>query len=429
MKCTEFNNRIDRLFDEEIPEDERLELKAHMTDCPACAEIYRQSREALDALTPRCEVKAPEALRQRLLNAARTSKAGQKPRRALFMRLVRPLMAVSAAAAMVALILFNPIESWRAHAAGKLFSEAAAALDRAPSFYMEIEVRTDPNDNFASIDAKAPFCLHRMWTAPGKWRLEKEGRIALNNGKQVLMWLPFANMGYILPPESAAIEDFRELLDPSRLLLSEEARASRKGATYRKDVGPDTITLTVEIPAEGDFTNDAMRNTSVSESDSRRTYRFDRETQKLESMQIDIRLKNKYVTVARLTRIEYDVPIGDNLFAEPDGIEWTDLRQPVGGSHFAEITPEEAVRLIFRATENWNEALLEEVFVYYSLNQLKPQFKGSKLIDLQPAFRSGQYPGVFVRCLIRTADGKKEKLQIALRNDNQRRAWVVDGGI
>lgn len=429
MKCTEFNNRIDRLFDEGIPEDERLELEAHMTDCPACTEIYRQSRQTLDALTPRCEVKASEALRQRLLNAARTTAAGQKTRRTRLMRMVRPLSAVAAAAAAVALILFNPVESWRAHAAGKLFSEAAAALDRTPTFYMEMEVRTDPNDNFALIDAKAPFCLHRMWASPGKWRLQKEGRIAVNDGKQVLMWLPFANMGYILPPENAAIEDFRELLDPSILLLKEEARAAHKGATYTKDVGPDTITLTVETPAEGDFTNDAMRNTSVSESDSRRTYRFDRESQKLVSMQIDIRLKNKYVTVARLTRIEYDAPIGDNLFVEPDGIEWNDLRQPVGGSHFAEITPDEAVRLIFLATENWNEALLKEVFVYYSLNQLKPLFKGSKLIEQQPAFRSGQYPGVFVRCLIRTADGKKKKLQIALRNDNEHQAWVVDGGI
>lgn len=428
MKCNEFNRHIERLFDADTPLSQRREMETHMQSCPECAECYRRSRAALDAATPRCEVRAPASLKERIMREARTQ---ERPAPSFRLGWLRPLSAAVAAAAVVALILFNPIESQRALAAGKLFREAAAALDRTQAFYMEMEVRTVPQDNFALIDADAPFTLHRMWVAPGnRWRLEKEGRIALSDGQRILLWQPATHSGSILPLESGTLEGFGELVDLPSLLLREEARAeSRRGTTYKKEVGDRTITLTVEAPAEGDFTNDAMRNTSVTESDNRRTYVFDRATGRLESLKIEIRPKKKYVTVAELKRIDYDPQIGDGLFAQPQGIDWVDLRGGVGGSRLAGISAEEAVRQIFRATEHWNEALLKEAFVYYPLEVLKSRFEGSRLIEMQKPFRSGQYPGVFVRCRIRTADGKKEKLQLALRNDNAQGAWVVDGGI
>lgn len=428
MKCNEFNRHIERLFDADAADPKHSEMEAHMQSCPACAETYRRSRAAFDAATPRCEIHAPASLKERIMREARTQ---SRPARGFRSGWLRPLSAAVAAAAVVALILFNPIESRRAFAAGKLFREAAAVMDKTPSCYMEMEVRTVPQDNFALIDADAPFTLHRMWVTSGnRWRLEKKGRIALSDGERILLWQPARHTGSILPFGNETLEGFGELADLSSLMLREEARAeARRGATYKKEVGAQTITLTVEAPAEGDFTNDAMRNTSVTESDNRRTYVFDRATGRLESLKIEIRPKKKYVTVIELKRIDYDTEIGDGLFTQPEGIEWVDLRQGVGGSRLAGISAEDAVRQIFRATEHWDEALLKEAFVYYPLERLKPRFEGSRLVEMQKPFRSGRYPGVFVRCRIRTAKGKKEKLQLALRNDNAQGTWVVDGGI
>lgn len=73
------------------------------------------------------------------------------------------------------------------------------------------------------------------------------------------MWSPEINSGFIMRPGSGAIEDFATLLDPYTLLLREELNfAERRNASYSKQVGPETITLTVEAPAEGDFSNDYL---------------------------------------------------------------------------------------------------------------------------------------------------------------------------
>ena len=77
------------------------------------------------------------------------------------------------------------------------------------------------------------------------------------------------------------------MLDPYSLLLREEAYvATNKKATCTKQVSDTTITLTVRVPAEGDFANNYMLNTSVSESNTCREYSFDRETGILTGLKI-----------------------------------------------------------------------------------------------------------------------------------------------
>lgn len=183
-----------------------------------------------------------------------------------------------------------------------------------------------------------------MWVEPssGRWRLEKAGRIALSDGERILMWSPEINSGFIMRPGSGAIEDFATLLDPYTLLLREELNfAERRNASYSKQVGPETITLTVEAPAEGDFSNDYLSGTSIDESDTRREYRFDRTTGRLIGLKIEQTDGKTPVTIAELQRIVYDIPLSDTLFRAYDGIEWIDLTKPVGGVHFAAIAPEE----------------------------------------------------------------------------------------
>lgn len=185
----------------------------------------------------------------------------------------------------------------------------------------------------------------------GRWRLEKAGRIALSDGERILMWSPEINSGFIMRPGSGAIEDFATLLDPYTLLLREELNfAERRNASYSKQVGPETITLTVEAPAEGDFSNDYLSGTSIDESDTRREYRFDRTTGRLIGLKIEQTDGKTPVTIAELQRIVYDIPLSDTLFRAYDGIEWIDLTKPVGGVHFAAIAPEEAARTLFANT-------------------------------------------------------------------------------
>ena len=283
---------------------------------------------------------------------------------------------------------------------------------KSRSFRLEMNVRTLPQENFSYIDAEVPFVPHRMWVEPGsgRWRLEKAGRIALSDGERILMWSPEINSGFIMRPGSGAIEDFATLLDPYTLLLREELNfAERRNASYSKQVGPETITLTVEAPAEGDFSNDYLSGTSIDESDTRREYRFDRTTGRLIGLKIEQTDGKTPVTIAELQRIVYDIPLSDTLFRAYDGIEWIDLTKPVGGVHFAAIAPEEAARTLFAAMQTWDTEILAEGLVFYPLDLMKERYAGCRLLETQPAFRSGQYAGVFVPCRVKMSDGRIEK--------------------
>lgn len=408
MKCTDFENRIELLFDDNTPAEVRREMLEHLETCPACAEFYRQTKAAFNAVAPRVEVQAPAGLKARILKTAAQAEntpatarttAPARPRRLW----LRPLSATLSAAALI-----------------------------SRSFRLEMNVRTLPQENFSYIDAEVPFVPHRMWVEPGsgRWRLEKAGRIALSDGERILMWSPEINSGFIMRPGSGAIEDFATLLDPYTLLLREELNfAERRNASYSKQVGPETITLTVEAPAEGDFSNDYLSGTSIDESDTRREYRFDRTTGRLIGLKIEQTDGKTPVTIAELQRIVYDIPLSDTLFRAYDGIEWIDLTKPVGGVHFAAIAPEEAARKLFAAMQTWDTEILAEGLVYYPLDLMKERYAGCRLLETQPAFRSGQYAGVFVPCRVKMSDGRIEKIVLALRNDNPTGSWVADGGL
>ena len=71
MKCTDFENRIELLFDDNTPAEVRREMLEHLETCPACAEFYRQNESSLQTPSlPRVEVQAPAGLKARILKTA-----------------------------------------------------------------------------------------------------------------------------------------------------------------------------------------------------------------------------------------------------------------------------------------------------------------------------------------------------------------------
>ena len=120
MKCTDFENRIELLFDDNTPAEVRREMLEHLETCPACAEFYRQTKAAFNAVAPRVEVQAPAGLKARILKTAAQAEntpatarttAPARPRRLW----LRPLSATLSAAALIALVLlvFDPVGRYR----------------------------------------------------------------------------------------------------------------------------------------------------------------------------------------------------------------------------------------------------------------------------------------------------------------------------
>ena len=398
---------------------------------------HSSEEKIIDALTPHCSFRASNGLKERVLAEARRETEKENRRtKPLFTRLRATAAFAAAAAVLLALFVINPAKMYRANAAGRLLDNAAEIFGSTPSFGMTIEVRTLPQENFSYIDADAKFVRHSLTVEPstGRWRLAKPMRVAVCGGGDIRVYNPETALGTIFPAGSmGVIEDFAQMLDPYMMLLQEETRVrDNRNYSCQKVVAGDVITLTVNAPAEGDFTNAYLRNTTISQSDTRRAYRFDRESGRLLEMQIDLWRDKKAVTILRITDIAYGKPVDEAAFAAPAGIEWLDKRisSPADGeSQFVGITPEQAVEKMFAAMRAWDEGVLKEVLAYYHLDVLKRRYEGCRLIAHKQHFRSGIYGGVFVPCRILFADGRKEDIVVAVRNDNERGAWLADGGI
>ncbi|GHU74492.1 hypothetical protein FACS189413_19270 [Bacteroidia bacterium] len=72
---------------------------------------------------------------------------------------------------------------------------------------------------------------------------------------------------------------------------------------------------------------------------------------------------------------------------------------------------------------------IETFFAQYPADIIKENFYGLEIIKIGEAFQSGTYPGKFVPVEIRLANGDIQKTKLAVRNDNEGKVWILDGGI
>ncbi len=429
MNCHEFQNRIIDLLDGRNFTDEE---RRHLEQCPTCAAEFRAAAAVLDAVTPRSTPRASDNLRDRILTAA--ASAGH-PRRN---RIYRLFGTMAAAAAIFAGVLLLSVRT-PALAARKHFGSAVAAMNDLKTLRIGLLIRTAPHENFAYTDPSLPpipCTVTAEYGGTTRWRIEKAGRIALCDGESVRTWLPEFGEGWRRKAEGyRPEEEFALLLDLQRLLLAEQAQAFRtKGAQYEITEDAATVRLTVAMPARGDFSqSDYLLNSSIAESNTLREYRFDKESGRLLDLCISAVLPDGGRSVLlESTGIAYDEPIDRAIWEVPEGIEWIDLAEPVSGAQLADMTAEEAAARILRAMGPWDKRLLDEALRYYGTGvceQLEAHYGGLAIISAGKALRSGEYPGVFIPCEILLADGRTEKLMLALRNDNPEKCWLVDGGL
>ncbi len=430
MNCSEFRNRIIDLLDgRNFTDEERL----HLERCPACAAEFRAATEALDAVTPRSNPLVSEELRDRMLTAAAST--GPRHRN----RILRLAGTAAAAAALLAGVLLFPFRT-PAYAARKQFGHAATAMTDLRTLRLALLIRTKAIENFAYTDPSQPFVPCTLTIEYGdtlRWRAEKPQRTAAGDGRTVRIWLPAQGEGWHTPAERFSFADeFGIFSDLRRLMLSEQALACRTaGAEYDIAEEGDVIRLKVSMPAQGDFRESDYRlNSSIDEANTLREYRFDKSSGRLLGLRITaLAPDGRRIVLAESTDIAYDLPVDRAaLTAFPREIAWTDLAEPLTGTRLTGLSAEEAAMCILQAMGTWDEALLDEALHNYgpdTRRRLAEIYRGLTIIETGKGVHSGRYPGIFIPCKVLLADGKTEKLMLALRNDNPEKCWLVDGGI
>jgi len=352
---------------------------------------------------------------------------------------------VTATVVIVALLIgLNILTDTKATAA-QIFAEAAEAVANLRSVYIQAQMRTIANDNFALMGLDYDFVPVEMWkefnsVGQGRCRFEKPKRIVVTSGE-------FESSLLLIKPNHAArgrgdigsVRWLKRLLDIDKVLDSEIRLAQQQDSELlliheKVTDGTDKLVVIVDAFAQGDFSNDWCKNSSIVESDNRRIYRFDAETKLLEDLQVFIYPDSgNEVLVFEITDIAYNIDIDPALFTIelPDDVIWYgEPKELVDNEKYQQMTPKEMARAFFQACadEDWDE--FSKFFVASEVDQrLKNILGGLEIISIGEPFKSGLYPGWFVPYEIRFKyDKENKKMNLAVRNDNTANRYIVDGG-
>jgi hypothetical protein len=330
--------------------------------------------------------------------------------------------------------------------AAEVLAQAAEAVSDIFSVHIKARMRTLPQDNFASIGLDYDFVPIEMWKRVDEvgllqWRIEKPERVGvMEDGQEstLLVRQTYAVRGRCPDFYCFGLHWCGQLMNVNGLLQSELDRAQRRKDAelcmwHHTTDGRELLVLEVDVLAQGDFTNDYLKNKFISKSDHKRVYYFDPESKLLERFEIHVHTEANDVVVFETTDIEYNVDFGDDLFtlALPDDVVWWQTPEILPDNvRYEQLTPKQAAQAFFAACadEDWDEFLK-----FWSASRVDQRIKdhlgGLEIISLGEPFQSGSSRSWFVPYEIRLKSGRVRKHNLAVRNDNPAKRYIVDGGI
>lgn len=391
-------------------------------------------------LTPDCEFKASETLKARIMELAKTGMiSGCRP---VVKSHWRTAFAICAAAlAIVAVVIFIKPGSTPVYAAETLFARAAEYFSNVSGYTVHFEVRTLSTDNFSYINPASSFVEHKMNVcSDGTWSLDKGGRTAVFDGQNVWSCLPEKGFGWKFDASAqrGVLESYAILLNIEEMMHWLERFASKHpDIEFRKGENEYVDMLVLIMPAQGDYTNDYAKYSSILDNKTRQMYVFNKEDGHLMKVKIDAYIHGIPRTIIKLDSIDYDATIAEADLLVPENIEWIDmtaegkaaLTDSLPWDEFTNISAEVAVEKLFRALNTGDMAKLRVILSNSSITNILETYRGCSIINIGSSFKSGTYNGVFVPCKVRMPDGKTRKYTIALKKEAKFNSWVVDGGI
>jgi hypothetical protein len=378
----------------------------------------------MNEIVPKIKPTAPKSLKSDIINKIKKEKSKMKT--------IKKLSAVAALIVALLILPFLFSTDNQAKAAMSLLSESIDKSEDLKTMVIKFLMRTTPVENFEALH-DGDFVEHiftESFENPPKVRLEKSKRVAIFDGYKSYL---LVNGG-----DALVSTDFarffgvgKYFFEPKNILKDAQEKAKSAGAKIKMEETENQIILTIETKAQGDYTNDYMKNADIDESDNKHVYIFDKETKLLKNLEISVLYKGKYETVLKTTSIEYNVPVDMvALLSRPENIEYTDLSKKLRNPALANITAKEAATLIFTAMANKNIEPVKEAFIFHKEEKLKKyNFWGLEIIEIGKPFTSGDFPGEFVPYKVKLSNGKILKHNLALKYDSVNEIWYIDGGI
>lgn len=440
MECNVCKEELYNLFDSDSEQGLVNDIKAHLMECSHCAGEYQKMQEAIAQLQPKVQPIIPVSIKQNIIHQLNGNEKKNKPFR--INSTVKRILSVAAILAIIMLIIpfvdkNDGFMNSTAQAANNLLETSIEATGLVRSMIVKLKVRTVARDNFSFVGAECDMVEHNIcksFEKPEKWRVDKGGRIVVFDGKNQYLWISDLEEGIKAGKNANFIEWFKILLNPESILLKEKASTNNKDSKFILNESNGELHLTITSKAQGNFINDYCKNKSIEESDNRREYTFDSTTKLLKGLKIFILNGDKETLILETENIEYNVAVNQALFsiALPKGLEWKELADDIKNETFSNISSKRAAELIFDAMAKSNWDSIKNVWQLSSrvfMVSLKMEYGGLEVIKIGEPFKSGLYRGEYVPYIIKKRNGSIKKHNLALRNDNKNKVWIVDGGL
>ena len=439
MNCEESRDQLAGYLEGLLDETFQSRVDSHLAQCPACrAEIdavreltARLARDGLAASAASLEtVVMDRILREQTIQL----------RRLKMRRRIRVLGIGGATAAAIAVIFLGSLYFTGTAAAEKAAAETlakgAAAAAKPTTVHVVAKMRTPPGIvNFDAIDAACDFVEVEVWKQFGdksKWRVEKPGRVCVMDGASTTMLtrpdrvhqLPYPTEGAF---DSGCLLELANVQDMiTRELLAAQAQGWDLRLTHETTASGKKSIVTVEaksgLPADDYLKNE---NAFFEDSDTRRVFRFDAKTLRLEGFDAYLHQAGGDVLVLSIERVEYDRPIDAAVFTLklPDKVSlYREPERLPDNEKYEKMTPEQAARAFFEACQrkDWDEV---KKFYWPCDDSDKGRLGSLELVKLGTPFQSEAYPGWFVPYEIRMT----MKIQLQVCNDNPAKRYVIFG--
>jgi hypothetical protein len=347
---------------------------------------------------------------------------------------------LGAAAAVAAIILLAVLATPKSQAAAiEVMTKGAQAVSKLTTIHLRGQVRTAPQDNFSYINADLPFFTIELWkqfVPELKWRVEKPQRVIVMDGQSTLMLIKVGDTAVKFPQHTSSAFDtewLHRIANLSTAISNEVNNARAKGwkLSLTQETGADgKLKFIVTVMAKsGVPDNDYGKNTFMDNADTRRVYRFDAQSELLESVQIYLVRPSGEVQIFDLGQIDYNQPIDPTVWTLelPADVSWAQLPQDIpklpDNDKYASITAEQAARTFFEAcaSNDWVEA---GKFMSPINDHLKQYLGGLEIVSIGQSYTSTTYPGRFVPYEIRFGP---QEFNLRLSKDNPAKRFVVMG--
>jgi len=388
----------------------------------------------MKTLIPSIKPKAPANLKKNVLNSILKKKSNNLLKFKK-MKLIRNL-SVAAAVLAICIILPFVLKSNEMNAM-TLLQESIKKTQEIKSMVVKLLMKTRQQDNFDAIDLNNDFSeivIKEKFDNQKLIRVEKEGRLAIFDGEKSYLWIKHSEEVLVVNAFAGFFgEDvIYHLLNPTALLENAQKIAELNNSKTTVKEKKNQIILTIETKAQGNYDNPYLKNSSISDSDSKSVYVFNSTTKLLEKLEISILIKGKYKTVLKTESIKYDLPITNEEIVDlPKNLNFKPYKAELTNAELSKVTSKVAVEKSFKALIKNDISNVKEFFEQYSafIPQLLEMFNGSEILEIGEPFKSGQYPGEFVPIKIKFSNGETRDFNFAVRNDNKNKAWVLDGGL